>query len=153
MTLRLRPVACVAVMATLVLGAGCGDDGADPGSVSPGAEELTDRQSEMVDVVEGYVQAWAATDGDAVASFMTDDGVVVYPEQGWTFSVTDRSLQDRVTNGPYATLHTLDPKLVYENRIVLAGRIDSMDLPWLSVVAFTETGDVEIVSETIFLSQ
>ncbi|MCP3855180.1 MAG: hypothetical protein GY745_10105 [Actinomycetia bacterium] len=80
---------------------------------------------------------------------MTDDGFIEYWEQGWVFSVADRSLQDRVTNGLYDTLRTFDPMLVYVDRIVLSGRIESLSLTWLSVVRFTRTGDVRIVSETI----
>ena len=119
--------------------------------VTPGMETLTGRQPEMVSIVDQYLAAWQDTDGDGVASYMTDDGFIEYWEEGWVFRVADRSLQDRVTDGPYDTLRTFDPMLVYVDRIVLSGRIDSLNLTWLSVVRFTSSGDVRIVSETIYL--
>lgn len=137
-------------VALLALAAGCGDDG-DQGYASPGTDKLTDRQTEMLDIAEDYAAGWTAKDGNAVALFMTDAGVVVYPEEGWTFSVTDGSLQDRVTNGPYSTSRTLDPMLIYGDRIVLTGRIDALDLAWLSILKFTRTGEVKIISETLYL--
>jgi hypothetical protein len=129
-----------------------GEEGSDPGAyVTPGTDTLTERQVEMMSIVDQYLTAWQSTDGDGVASFMTDDGFIEYREQGWVFSVADRSLQDRIANGPYDTLRTVDPKLVYVDRIVLSGRIESLDLTWLSVVHFTSSGNVKIVSETIYL--
>lgn len=148
-----RAIATVTALALATMLMGCGGTESGESYVSPGTDELTDRQTEMLRVAEEYVAAWSATDGEAVASFMTDHGVVEYPEDDLSFSVTDGSVQDRVTNGPYDTLHTFDPKLIYGDRIVLTGRIDSLDLAWLSILDFTRTGEVEIVSETIYYWQ
>lgn len=129
-----------------------GEAGSETGAyVVPGTDTLTERQAEMMSIVDHYLAAWQDTDGEGVASFMTDDGFIEYWEEGWVFSVADGSLQNRVTNGPYSTLRTVDPMLVYVDRIVLSGRIESMNLTWLSVVRFTRAGDVRIVSETIYL--
>ena len=129
-----------------------GEAGSDVSAyVAPGMDTLTERQTEMMSIVDQYLAAWQKTDGDGAASYMTDDGFIEYWEQGWVFSVADRSLQDRITNGPYDTFRTFDPMLVYVDRIVLSGRIESLNLTWLSVVRFTTSGDVRIVSETIYL--
>lgn len=127
-----------------------GDDGSTPQYVVPGGAALTERQREMVSMVEEYAAAWRATDGEGVASFMTAGGYVQYPEDNMIYRVSDGTLQARVTNGPYSTIHALAPMTVYDDRIVLSGRIDSMSLNWLSVVRFTAGGDVRIMSETIF---
>jgi hypothetical protein len=121
-----------------------------PQYVVPGGAALTERQRVMVSVVERYVAAWQATDGEGVASFMTADGYIQYPEDNMTYLVSDGTLQTRVTNGPYSTLHALAPMTVYDNWIVLSGRIDSLTMNWLSVVRFTSSGDVRIISESIF---
>lgn len=146
-----RWVGYAAIALALVLGMfvgafafGAGDDETEVVS----ATELTDRQQEMVEIVPQYIGAWQDTDGDAAASFMTDSGVVRYTPQGSNYHVSDDTLQLHISNGPYDGLRTVDPMLVYENRIVLTGTIDD-NLTWLSIVEFTESGDVEIVSETI----
>lgn len=123
----------------------------EPEYIVPGGAALSERQREMVSMVEPYIAAWQATDGDGVASFMTTDGYIQYPEDNSIYRVSDGTLQERVTNGPYDTLHTVAPMTVYDNWIVLSGRIDSMSLDWLSVVRFTSSGDLKIMSETIFI--
>jgi hypothetical protein len=117
--------------------------------VVPGGTALTERQREMVTMVEQYVAAWHATDGEGVASLMTADGYIQYPEDDTIYRVSDKTLQARVTDGPYSTLHALEPMTVYDNWVVLSGRIDSFSLNWLSVVRFTSSGEVRIISETI----
>ena len=82
---------------------------------------------------------------------MTPDAYIEYPERDEIFLVSDGTLQDRVSNGPYATLHARAPAVVYDDRIVLMGRIDSLDLDWLSVIRFTTTDPPLIVSEALFL--
>lgn len=119
--------------------------------VTPGSTELTERQTEMVELMDQYVAAWSATDGQRLETLMVDAGHVEYAEQGWRFDLEDGSLQDRVSNGPYESMENYAPMLVYEDRIVLTGRVDSVDVGWLSVIRFTTHGDVKIISETIYL--
>ena len=145
-------------VAALVVGLGVGlligtalDGGSDSDYVVAGAGQLTDRQTLMVEVVEQYGDAWRATDGERVASFMTEDAYVEYPEEGWRFEVADGSVQDRVMNGPYASLEEFSPMMVFDDRIVLTGRVGSVSVRWLSVLHFTSTGDVKIISETLYL--
>jgi hypothetical protein len=145
----------------LILGTGvvsCGDEadqstaeGTAPEYVTAEAAELTERQVEMIEVVEQYLDAWKDTDGEQVEAFMTADAYVAYVEEGWRFEIADGSLQTRISNGPYDSLEDLDPMVVYQDRVVLTGRINSLNLPWLSVIRFTSSGDVKIVSENIFL--
>ena len=119
--------------------------------VTPEAEELTPRQTEMVAVMEQYMAAWKTTDGQQLETLMVDDGYVEYAEEGWRFDLEDGALQARVTNGPYDSIENYDPMLVYEDRIVLTGRVNSVEVAWLSVVRFTTTGDVKVIHETIYL--
>jgi hypothetical protein len=143
----------IAVLALILRAAGAWftaeriDDG--PSVLRAGGDGLTNRQDQMVEVVQDYISGWQATDGDLVASFVTDDGFVEYPAQGWLFNAADGTLQDHITNGPYETLRTLDPMLVHDDRIVLTGVIDSMSVNWISVVRFTTAGDLAIISETL----
>jgi hypothetical protein len=123
----------------------------EPEYIVPGGAALSERQRDMVSMVEEYLAAWQATDGEGVASFMTAYGYIEYPHDDTIYRVSDGTLQERVTNGPYDTLQTVAPMTVYDNWIVASGRIDSMSLNWLSVVRFTPSGDVKIMSETIFL--
>ncbi len=117
--------------------------------VRAGGGDLSGRQEEMVEIVEDYIDAWQATDGDQAASFMTDDGFVEYIGEGWVFSVEDRSLQARISNGPYTSLRVLEPMVVHDDRVVLTGEIDTLGLHWSSIIQFTTGGEVEIVSESI----
>jgi hypothetical protein len=145
------------LVAALVVGLATGllvsatlDDGSAPEYVTPGGGQLTDRQALMLDVVEQYADAWHSTDGDGVASFMTQDAYVEYPEQGMRFEVADGSLQARVTNGPYASMVEYEPLMVFDDRVVLTGQVGP-SIRWLSILRFTTTGDVKIVSERIYL--
>ncbi len=150
--LRPRSAALILLLALVVPTVGC-DSGNDASAdeVTVNGAEITDRQRDMLDIVDGYVAAWSATDGDAVASFMTPDAYIEYPERDEVFLVSDGTLQERVSNGPYATLHAHAPAVVYDDRVVLMGRIDALDLDWLSVIRFTTSDPPLIVSETIFL--
>ena len=150
-------VAAIAVLVGLAAGwviFGNNDDSSSDNVaryVTPGSVELTERQTEMVELVDQYMAAWSATDGQRLETLMVEGGHVEYAEQGWRFDLEDGSLQDRVSNGPYDSIRTYAPMLVYEDRIVLTGRVDSIDVEWLSVVRFTTSGEVKVISETIYL--
>ena len=145
------------MIAGLVIGWAVFGDGADPEPdtaltyVTPGAEELSPRQAEMVDVAEQYLAAWLATDGQRVEPLMIDTGYVEYLEQGSRFNVADGSLQQRISNGPYDSMENFSPMVVYDHRIVLTGSVNAVNVRWLSVIRFTTASDVKIVSETIFI--
>lgn len=144
-------VAALAVgLATGLLVSATFDDGSAPEYVTPGGGQLTDRQALMLDVVEQYGDAWHSTDGEGVASFMTQDASVEYPEEEMRFEVADGSLQTRVANGPYASMDEYEPMMVFDDRVVLTGQVEP-SIRWLSILRFTTTGEVKVVSETIYL--
>lgn len=118
--------------------------------VHPGSEELSARQVEMLDVLESYGAAFKARDGDQIATFMTDDAIVEYNEQGDVYFVADGSWQERVSNGPYDSTRTFEPKMVYGNRIIHSGTVDAVGVTWVAVLRFTTHGEVKIDKETIF---
>ena len=123
----------------------------DASPVHPGSEALTPRQAEMIDVLEGYLAAWKARDGDLAATYMTDDAVFEYHEQGDSYPVADGSLQARISAGPYDTMRFFEPTMVYGNRIALTGTVDAVGVRWMSIIRFTEDGDeVLIDKETVF---
>jgi len=73
------------------------------------------------------------------------------PGENLTLLVSDGTLQQRVESiAAYSTLHALDPMLVHQDWIAVAGRIDSISVDWLIVLEFTSTGEVKIVSMTDF---
>ena len=111
--------------------------------------EPTARQQEMARIAQEYGASWQATDGERAASFMTDDGYVEYVEGDWTFYVTDGSLQQRISNGPYSTFQFVGPMVVYDDRVVSFGMVSSYEVTWLSVIHFTKNGEVKIISEHI----
>jgi hypothetical protein len=75
----------------------------EPEYIVPGGAGLSERQREMVSMVEAYVAAWQATDGHGVASFMTADGYIEYRHDNTIYRVSDGTLQERVANRPYDT--------------------------------------------------
>ena len=146
-------LAVVALLA-LALGAVGGalltdGDGGEPDVLRADGGELTERQQEMVRISREYGASWQATDGERAASYMTDDGYVNYVEGDWTFYVADGSLQDRITNGPYDTFEFVGPMVVYDDRVVSFGTVSGPGVSWLSVIHFTESGDLRIISEHI----
>ncbi|MGD2043356.1 MAG: hypothetical protein PVJ28_06860 [Acidimicrobiia bacterium] len=122
------------------------------GFVAPGldSEDLSARQQQMLEVLQEYVGAWQAKDGEAAASFMTDDAVFVYYEQDEVYAVRDGSLQARISGGPYTSMRTFEPVMVYDDRIVVTGTVDAVNVRWLSVINFTQSGEVKIETETVF---
>jgi len=155
-----RRVIFVVVVAALLLVAGFtagwllrGGDGASPpsylvsGAVVAG-DQLTDRQIEMVGLTEQYVAAFIAQDGDAVASFMVPDGYLAMPTLGdQVVRASDGSLQDWVEQTGMIPNELNDPIAVYENQVVLTGRLGD-NLDWMMLIEFTDSGEVKIVSDT-----
>jgi hypothetical protein len=110
--------------------------------------DLTERQLEMVEVAERYVDAWIEKDGDAVASFMVPSGFVDFPTLGnRTVRADDGTLQDWVENLGQIPNELNDPIIVEDNRVVLIGQ-GLENLVWMISIEFTTSGDVKIVSDT-----
>ena len=53
----------------------------------------------------------------------------------------------------HASLEEFSPMMVFDDRIVFTGRVGSVGVRWLSVLHFTGTGDVKIISETLYLDR
>jgi hypothetical protein len=129
-------------------------DGTSPRYVVAGGGALTEWQQQMVEVVEGYVKAWQANDGDAAAAFMRPEAVVEYPQLGGTYLPSDGTLQARISGNPaYRTLRVVPPMTVHGNQIALPGIVDSMSLPFTSIIQFTANGEPKITRETILLGR
>ena len=144
----------VAALCGLALGAVGGalltdGGGGEPDVIRADGGEPTARQQEMARIAQEYGASWQATDGERAASFMTDDGYVEYVEDDRTFYVTDGSLQRRISNGPYSTFQFVGPMVVYDDRVVSFGAVSSYGVNWLSIIHFTENGEVQIISEHI----
>lgn len=118
------------------------------GNTVVSGNDLTERQLEMVDVAERYVDAWIEKNGDAVASFMVPSGLVDLPTLGnRTVRADDGTLQDWVENFGQIPNELNDPIIVEDNRVVLIGQgLENVD--WMISIEFTTSGDVMIVSDT-----
>jgi hypothetical protein len=122
-----------------------------PAVVTRNGVELTQRQVEMVDVAEQYVAAWQANDGDALTSFMTPDATFSHADLNDEYTVADGSLQTLVSRtAVYSTMQLDEPMLVDGDHLVLVGRIDSMNLEFLSVIDFTSDDPPLIESEVVY---
>ena len=110
--------------------------------------DLTERQLEMVEVAERYVNAWIEKNGDDVASFMVPSGFVDLATLGnRTVRADDGTLQDWVESTGQIPNELNDPIIVEDNRVVLIGQgLENLD--WMISIEFTTSGDVMIVSDT-----
>jgi hypothetical protein len=110
--------------------------------------DLSERQLEMVEVAEQYVDAWIEKNGDAVASFMVPSGYVDLATLGnRTVRADDGTLQDWVENLGQIPNELNDPIIVEDNRVVLIG-YGPENVDWMISIEFTTSGDVMIVSDT-----
>jgi hypothetical protein len=111
----------------------------------------TERELEMVDIAERYAAAWTSNDGDAAASYMTPDAVFTHADLGDEYTVDDGSLQALVSGTPvYRSMRFDEPVLVDGDRLVLLGRVDAMDLDFVSVIRFTTDDPPLIASEVVY---
>lgn len=122
-----------------------------PAVVTRKGAELTERQTRMVDVATQYVAAWQANDGDTVASFMTPGATFSHADLTDAYDVADGSLQRLVSETEvYRTMQLDEPMLVDGEHVILVGRIDSMDLDFVSVLDFTSGDHPLIESEIVY---
>ncbi len=127
-----------------------GSDG-QPAVVTRNGAEPTERQMQMVDVTKQYVAAWQANDGDAAAAFMTPSATFSHPELNDEYLLADGSFQRRVSEtAAYSSMKIHEPMLIDGDHLVLLGRIDSMDLEFLSVIDFTSAEEPLIQSEVVY---
>jgi hypothetical protein len=159
---HLRPFWVVGGMvAVLLVGVGLGlgmgrllQGGADSessfvaGTTVVAGNDLTERQLEMLDVTERYVDAWIEKDGDAVASFMVPGGFVDLPTLGdRSVRADDGTLQDWVESVGQIPNELNAPIIVEGNRVVLIGQ-GGESVDWMISIEFTTSGEVLIVNDT-----
>jgi len=151
-----RAVAVVAVVA-LALGfvggwlanrdsdSGSSDSGVEqPRAVLVGGGALTDRQQQMVGVLDQYMEAWRNGDGQTVASFHTPNGefVIASTDETTVYSVADGSLANYISRGQWTGKVLLTPMLVDGDHVTL---FYSFMGRRAAVVDFTSSGDVRII--------
>ncbi len=146
-------VTLIAALVALVLGllGGYllrGSDDVDPTApVVVGGAALTDRQAQMVDLVDDYVVAWQRGDGAAAESMFTDDGVL--DAFGAVRTADDGGIAGYVAATPTPLLRLPDPVLIDDHQMLMLHTIDgSMNSG--NLMTFTETGDLLIVRHVMF---
>ena len=144
----LAVVAAAAASIGLLVGflAWGGDDRDPTAPVAVGGDDLTQRQQQMVDLVDDYTAAWRAGDGDAVAALFAADGVATIV--GQELPVEGGVLAAYVEANPLPTLDVLEPMLVGE-----AGMLNYHEAAGFgtlsNVIEFTTEGELLIVSHEI----
>jgi hypothetical protein len=136
----------IAVAVALVLGvlggwflAGAMDD--DPAAVAVGGGSLTERQQQMVDVLDEYEAAWRANDAAAVMAFFAPGGS--FSSAGTQYLMDDGSMAAFINGGSWDSLTGSDPVLVAGNEVALHTTWAGTE--WFNVIEFTASGDPLIV--------
>ncbi len=116
---RNRSSALLVVVAAVALVLGAlggwfvrGDDDVGTG-VAIGGGELTARQEEMLDIVDGLGRAWLADDADAVVSYFAPGGVAVVLGNRMNLD----ELHAFVERGSWSGLELHEPVLVGKNSV------------------------------------
>lgn len=108
---------------------------------------LTDRQNEMVALIEADFTAWQANDVDTVLSYYTDNAVFVALDV--EYPVADGSLADYVRSFFGAkNMEQLGPQVVVDGNTVITFHTYS-GATYTNIFDFTTTGDVSIVRHEV----
>ena len=142
---RLAAVAVLALAAGLVVGRWTAPS--DEPAYLAGGGALSDRQEQMVDVVDEIEQAWRSGDAEAVSAAFVPAGYATYG--GETYRIDDGTLATYVTGGDWSSLTVLEPVLVDGNTVTFSYTVNGTH--YLGSVEFTETGDVLAVHHKIAL--
>ena len=140
-------VALVAIVALVVGGAigwfvGSEDD---PQIVLSGSGELTERQLEMVDFMDDYVDAWQRGDGEAVAAMYTSTGRFV--SMGTIYRVEDGSLAELIDGDDWGSLTPYQPNLVKGNELI--GFHSFPGSIYVNHMVFTNDGELRLLTHTV----
>jgi hypothetical protein len=104
----------LAAVAVLALGAGVvigrATAPSDESAYLAGGGALSDRQEQMLDVLDEAEQGWRAGDGDAVTATFVPTGTMTWGDR--SYRVDDGTLAAFVTGGDWSTLTILEPVLV-----------------------------------------
>lgn len=110
-------------------------------------EGLTDRQAEMVEMIEDAMVAWQANDVDDVLSYYTDTGVFV--ALGIEYRVADGGLADYVRSFAGASrMESVGPTVVVDGNTVIAFHTYAGDT-LTNVFEFTSGGEVLIARHEV----
>ena len=135
----------VGVLAGWVLwGSDDASDGAEV--VVVGGGELTDRQEEMLRVVDEAHGAIIEGDGDALAALFVPQGLLRDPNHGMELRVDDGSLAGQINAGPAPSYQVDEPVVVLGDMVISTG---SWGDDFVHVFLFTPGGDVRIISDTL----
>jgi hypothetical protein len=95
-----------------------------PRVVTAQGVELSDRQQQMVDLMDEYEAAWRSGDVAAFEALVTTDFRYIesadsdYPD---VYLWSDGSFQDRVSGGLYSSIEVYEPYLVHEDLVAAGG--------------------------------
>ena len=151
-------VALIAVAALLVgaaFGYVLGNDGGDTADpITPDGAALTERQEEMVALVDGYTEAWEVYDVDASIEYMTPQASLYYPVEGLEFTVRDGSYQ-RYMSGLNGEPLVVDvPRYVVGDAVIQVFQVPDRTMRFVQVFDFAERDGellINAVVETIYL--
>jgi hypothetical protein len=136
----------IAVALALVLGVVGGwslarvtDD--EPTAVVAGGGSLTDRQKQIVEVLDDYVAAWRSDDAEAVMAFFAPGGT--FSVRGEEYRMDDGSMAAFLESASWSTLTGSDPVLMAGDEAALHTTWESQS--WFNVIEFSASGDVLIV--------
>lgn len=149
-------VAMVAVVALAIAGLGgwfagrAGEDdggGGLPRVINVGGQPLTDRQQEMLAVVDQLLVDYRANDADAIIATFTPRGEKVVVGLG-TFRVDDGTLRTFLEGRNFASMELIEPIIIHENDVELV--VSAAGAEWMNVFEFTTAGDVLVSSHVSF---
>ena len=118
----------------------------DPTAIAAGGQDLTDRQQAMADVLDDYVIAWQAGDGEAAAALFGGNGVVEI--LGTELPVQDGVLASYINTNPEPELEILEPTLFTDTKAFNFHTISGFS-DFANVFEFTTAGDVLIIRHVI----
>lgn len=141
----LAAVAVLALAAGLVIGRATAPS--DEPAYLAGGGALSDRQEQMVDVLDEVEQAWRAGDAEALSAAFVPTGSAT--DGNASYRIDDGALATYVTGGDWSSLTVLEPVLVDGNTVTFYYTVNGT--PYLGSVVFTGTGDVLAVHHKIDL--
>lgn len=137
----LAAVAVLALAAGLVIGRATAPS--DEPAYLAGGGALSDRQEQMLDVLDEVELAWRAGDAEAVAAAFVPTGSATFGDV--TYRIDDGTLATYVTGGDWSSLTVLEPVLVDGNTVTFHYTVNGTH--YLGSVEFTGTGDVLAVHQ------
>lgn len=140
-------VALVAILALLLGGAVGwflnGDD--DPRAVYAGDGDLTERQLDMIEFMDDYVDAWQRSDADALVAMYAPSGRFV--SLGTTYLVSDGSLAALIRANDWSSLTPYEPNVVRGNEML--GFHSFPGGVFMNSMTFTGDGELLLLNHTV----